>query len=121
MNPLQMLLGAGIGVIILLLLIGIFMIISMWKVFAKAGQPGWAVLIPIYREVVWLTLVNKPIWWIILLLIPFVNIVIVIMILHRTSLSFGKDGGFTAGLFFLPIIFWPILAFGKAEYKKLEN
>src|ERR1700720_3069787 len=117
MNPLQMLLGAGIGILIVFLAIAIFMIICMWKVNTKAGQPGWAVIIPIYREVVWLNIVNKPVWWIILMLIPFVNIIIIIMVLHRFSLSFGKGAGFTAGLVLVPLIFWPILAFDKSVYK----
>ena len=114
------LVGAGIGMVVVFLAIVIFMIACMWKVFVKAGQPGWACIVPIYNLVILLQIVNKPVWWIILMLIPIVNFVILIIIYHRLSLSFGKGGGFTVGLIFLSIIFWPILAFDSSVYKKLE-
>jgi hypothetical protein len=98
-----------------------FAIISQWKVFTKAGQPGWAIFVPIYNFIVILKIVNKPWWWLFLMLIPIVNIVFLIIILHRVSLSFGKSGGFTVGLVLLSIVFWGILAFDKSEYKKLED
>jgi hypothetical protein len=107
--------------IILWLAIIVFIIISYWKVYTKAGQPGWAIFVPIYNFLVMLKIVNKPWWWIFLMLIPIANIVFMIIILHRVSLSFGKGAGFTVGLLFLGIIFWPILAFGDATYKKLED
>jgi hypothetical protein len=114
------LIGAGIGIVVFMLAIVVFMITCMWKVFVKAGQPGWACLVPIYNLVVLLQIVNKPTWWIILMLIPIVNFVILIIIYNRLSLSFGKGGGFTVGLIFLSIIFWPILAFDSSVYAKLE-
>jgi hypothetical protein len=98
------------------LAVGILMIIAYWIVFTKAGKPGWAILIPIYNIIVLLQIVGKPWWWLFLLLIPIVNIIIGIIVIHRVSLSFGKDVGFTLGLIFLSVIFWPILAFGKAVY-----
>jgi len=61
------------------LAIVVLILISMWKIFTKAGKPGWAAIIPIYNIIVWLEIVNKPVWWIILLCIPFVNIVILNM------------------------------------------
>ena len=114
------LIGAGIGVVVVMLAIVIFMIACMWKIYAKAGQPGWAAIVPIYNLVVLLQIVNKPVWWIILMLIPFVNFIILIIIYHRLSLSFGKGGGFTLGLILVGIIFFPILAFDSSVYKKLE-
>ncbi len=114
------LIGAGIGVVVVFLAIMVFAIVCHWKIYVKAGQPGWACIVPIYNIVVLLQIVNKPVWWIILMLIPIVNIVIFIIILHRLSLSFGKGGGFTLGLLLLNIIFFAILAFDKSEYKKLE-
>ena len=90
----------------------------MWKIFTKAGKPGWAILIPIYNIIVLLEIVGKPTWWIIIiLLVPFVNIIFLIWMINLLSLSFGKDVGFTLGLLFLSIIFIPVLGFGKAEYK----
>lgn len=105
----------GIGGIIYIGII-ILIIASQWKIFEKAGKPGWAAIVPIYNIVVLLEIVGKPTWWIILMLIPFVNIVVLIMVTHQLSLSFGKGAGFTVGLIFLGIIFYPVLAFGSAEY-----
>jgi len=93
------------------------MIVAMWKVFTKAGQPGWAILVPIYNAYVMLKIAGKPGWWLILLLIPIVNIVIGIMALAGLASNFGKGGGFVVGLLFLPFVFYPILAFGSAEYQ----
>ena len=115
------LIGAGIGVVVFMLAIVVFMIICQWKVFSKAGKPGWACLVPIYNIIVLLDIVNKPAWWFILMIIPIVNIIIFIIVLHRLSLSFGQGAGFTSGLLMVGIIFWPILAFGSSTYKRLEN
>lgn len=102
--------------IVLYVAIIVLMIASIWKVFTKAGKPGWAAIIPIYNIVVLLEIVGKPIWWIILMLIPIVNIVVQIIVTHQLSKSFGKDVGFTIGLIFLGFIFFPILGFGSAKY-----
>jgi hypothetical protein len=96
----------------------VLMIASLWKVFVKAGKPGWAAIIPIYNAVVLLDIVGKPIWWIILYLIPLVNIVIIIIVYVALAKCFGKGVGFALGLIFLGIIFFPILGFGSSTYKK---
>lgn len=113
-----------IGILLLVVLwisIIAFAIISQWKVFTKAGQPGWACLVPIYNIIILLKIANKPTWWLLMFFIPIANIVFLIMMLNRISLSFGKSSGFTVGLIFLSIIFWGILAFDKSEYKMLPN
>jgi uncharacterized protein DUF5684 len=94
----------------------IFYIAAMWKVFTKAGQPGWAAIVPIYNGIVMLQIAGKPIWWILLYFIPIVNIVISIIVLHSISKNFGHGVGFTLGLIFLGFIFIPILAWGESEY-----
>ena len=94
----------------------IILIIAMWKVFTKAGKPGWASIIPIYSAIVFLEIIGKPIWWIFLLLIPFVNIVFAIIAINNLSKSFGKDIVMTLLLIFLPFIGLPMLAFGDAQY-----
>lgn len=99
----------------------VLMIVSCWKVYEKAGKPGWACIIPIYNVIVLLDIVKKPWWWLLLFLIPIVNIVFVIWMYNRLSKSFGYDAGFTIGMILLPFVFWPILGFGKAEYKALED
>ena len=99
----------------------ILMIVSFWKIFEKAGKPGWASLIPIYNLIVMLEIVRKPLWWIVLLLIPVVNIVFGIIVTHRMSRSFGQGVGFTCGLIFLGFIFYPLLAFGEYQYTALVD
>ncbi|MEK7615969.1 MAG: DUF5684 domain-containing protein [Patescibacteria group bacterium] len=89
----------------------------MWKIFAKAGKPGWAAIIPVYNIVVELEIIGKPVWWIILFFIPFVNFVMLIICTNALAKVFGKSVGFTLGLLFLAPIFYPILAFGSAQYR----
>jgi hypothetical protein len=103
--------------LIISLLIALLMIVAMWKVFTKAGQPGWASIIPIYNLYIWCKIVGRPWWWIILMLIPFVNIIVGIILCIDMAKSFGKGAGFGIGLALLGIIFWPILGFGSAQYQ----
>jgi len=98
------------------LAIGILLIVAMWRIFSKAGKPGWASLIPFYNTYVMLTIAGKPGWWLVLFFIPIVNLVISILALVALAKTFGKGGGFVVGLIFLPIIFWPILAFDSSKY-----
>jgi hypothetical protein len=101
---------------ILSLGIGILMIVCQWKVFVKAGQPGWACIVPIYNIIVLLQVAKKPEWWVILFIVPFVNLVIGIMVLVALAEQFGQGAGFAIGMLLLPVIFWPILAFGDSRY-----
>ncbi len=94
----------------------LLMVASMWKVFAKAGEPGWAAIIPIYNIIVWCKIVGRPAWWVILLFIPCVGIVIIFILAIDLAKSFGKGAGFGIGLALLGVIFFPILAFGSAQY-----
>jgi len=99
------------------LIILVVVIAGQWKAFEKAGQPGWACIIPIYNWYVMLKIGGKPAWWLLLFLIPVVNIVFAVWALNMISKSFGKDEGFTIGLMLLSFIFWPILGFGDAVYQ----
>ncbi len=92
-------------------------LVGYWKTYTKAGQKGWTSIIPILNSVVMLKIVKRPLWWIILLLIPCVNIVVFIMVFNQLSKSFGKGVGFTVGLLLLPMIFFPVLGFGAATYQ----
>src|ERR1700757_4365982 len=90
--------GAAIGafvaaMIIPIIIIAVIMVISHWRIFTKAGKPGWAAIIPIYNTIVLLEIVGKPIWWIFLLLIPCVNIVFAIWVINLLSKSFGQSEG----------------------------
>lgn len=110
----------GIAILIPLIIIGVSIavleIVALWFVLEKAGEPGWAAIIPIYNYLMVIKIAGKPWWFILMMLIPIVNIVIYIIILNGLSKSFGKDEAFTVGLFFLRFIFLPILGFGKAQY-----
>jgi len=99
------------------LLIALLLIVAMWKVFTKAGQPGWASIIPIYNLYIWCKIVGRPWWWILLMLILFVNFIICIILCIDLAKSFGKGVGFGIGLALLGIIFFPILGFGSAQYQ----
>ena len=99
------------------LLIALLLIVAMRKVFTKAGQPGWASIIPIYNVYIWCKIVGRPGWWVILLFIPLVNFIIAIILCIDLAKSFGKGVGFGLGLAFLGFIFWPILGFGSAQYQ----
>jgi len=102
--------------LIVMLAIAVVMIASLWKVFMKAGQPGWAAIVPVYNLVVLLQIVGRPLWWIVLCMIPFVNLVIVILVYIDLAKSFGQSTGFGLGLVLLSFIFFPILGFGSARY-----
>ena len=95
----------------------IFVIICYWKVFTKAGKPGWAAIVPIYNVIVALEIAGRPWWWFFLFCIPLVGLVFAIIFVIDLAKSFGKGGGFAAGLLLLTIIFLPILAFGSAQYE----
>ena len=95
----------------------VFYLVSMWRVFEKAGQPGWAVIVPIYNIYILLKVAGKPGWWLVLMFIPLVNIVVDILVQVNVAERFGQSGGFAVGLVFLPFIFYPILAFGEATYR----
>jgi len=94
----------------------ILVIVSNWKIYVKAGQPGWASIIPIYNILILLRIVGRPWWWIFLLFIPWVNIVFGIIVAYDLARRFGQGGWFTVGIVVLPIIFYPILAFGDYSY-----
>jgi hypothetical protein len=103
---------------VLLYLVIVFAIIaSWWRIFTKGGQPGWGSLIPIYNLYLILKIVGRPWWFLLLLLIPVVNVIVAILITNDLSKSFGRGLPFTLGLIFLPFIFYPILAWSEATYQ----
>ena len=95
----------------------VLLITSMWVIFTKAGQPGWAALVPIYNLVILLQIVGRPVWWVVLLLIPFVGFIVGILVVLDLAKSFGKSVGFGIGFLLLPFVFAPMLAFGDATYR----
>jgi hypothetical protein len=110
-----MIAAVGIFIIVYLAII-VFIIAANWKIYAKAGQPGWACVVPFYNWYILTKIIGKPGWWMAMYFIPLVNIIFIIWSINLLSKSFGKDEGFTVGLIFLGIIFYPILGFGSAQY-----
>jgi hypothetical protein len=106
--------AVGIGVWLLWCAILIFELVAMWRVFEKAGEPGWAAIIPIFNLYILLRIAGRSGWWLLLFLIPLVNVVIGFIVMHDVAERFGHGWGFALGLVFLGFIFFPILAFGDS-------
>ncbi|MBY0293845.1 DKNYY domain-containing protein [Patescibacteria group bacterium] len=112
------------GTIILIFLATVLLVLALiaivkvgqWKMFKKAGIPGWAALVPYYDITKMLEMGKKPFWWSFMMLIPVVNIFFGVKLLRRTAAVFGRGAWFTVGMIFLPFIFFPILGFGKSKY-----
>ena len=110
--------GAFMGIwLVFYLVILAVLIVSQWKVFSKAGKPGWAALVPFYNLYIMIKVAGMSGWWMLAFFVPFLNLIAMIIITHKTSEAFGHGVGFTLGLIFLPLIFWPILAFGSSQYQ----
>ncbi len=102
---------------VILTAVVVVLIISMWKMFVKAGKPGWASIIPVYNFWVLCEMAfNNNIMWFIFIFIPFLNFVSMVAIMIGIAKTFGKSTGFAILTIFFYIITFPILAFGKAEY-----
>lgn len=108
------------GLLIFLLIILLISIVSMWKIFIKAGKQGWESIIPIYNIIVLFQITKTPMWLIILTLIPIINFigapVVTIILAINLAKAFGKDPAFSILLILLPIIGYPILAFDESQY-----
>jgi len=99
------------------LAIAIVIIASVWKVFTKAGEAGWASLIPFYNLFVLVRIAGRPWWFFLLFFVPIANIVVSILVSNDISKRFGFGIGMTLLLIFLPFIAYPILGFGSAAYE----
>ena len=103
--------------------IAIIQIISMWKIFTKAGEKGWKAIIPIYNLVTLYKISGVSPWLVLLYLLSVIPVVgwlvtfiLTIYAYSKLAKSFGKDIGYTLELIFLTPIFFAMLAFGSAEY-----
>ena len=104
--------------IVIGLAVGILVIVSLWMIFKKAGKPGWASIVPIYNIIVLIQIVGLPLWYLVLLIIPFANIYAIFKIYIELAHKFGKSTGFGVLSVFFSEICLPILAFDKnATYK----
>jgi hypothetical protein len=94
-----------------------FTFAGLWRIFEKAGKPGWAAVVPIYNTWLLVEIIKKPVLWFIMLLIPCVNAVFSILIALELAKVFGKSTGFGLGLAFLGPVFYPLLGLGDARYQ----
>jgi len=108
--------GSAAVILLIYLAVVVFYIVAGWKVFAKAGEPGWGVFVPIFNLYLVCKISGRPEWWVILFFIPLVNIVIGLIIAMDIAKAFSKSSGFGIGLWLLSFIFVPILGYGSAQY-----
>lgn len=108
--------AAGFLAPLLTLGLTVFFLAGFWRTFVKAGRPGWACLVPIYNAIVLIQIARRPVWWLLLMLIPIVNLFVAMVLMVDIAKAFGKGAGFGLGLLFLGFIFYPILGFGDAQY-----
>ncbi len=108
--------GASAGSTIISLIIAAFTVVCLWFVFKKAGEPGWAAIVPFYNLYVLFKITYGNGWKFLLLLIPVANIVFGIIAYVKLAKAFGKSTGFAVGLVLLCPIFLALLAFGDAQY-----
>lgn len=104
--------GGGLGG----LLVWLLTVAGFWAVFAKAGQPGWAAIIPIYNLYILFKIAGKPVWWLLLLLVPVVNLIVLFVVTTTVAARFGKGLLFGLGMLILPFVFYPMLGFGSSTY-----
>ena len=108
--------GISAGYIIVYLAIIVVSLVGMWKVFTKAGKPGWAAIVPFYNAYCLFEMSFGNGWLFLLCFVPCVNFVVMVMLCFKLAKAFGKGVGFGFGLLFLSFIFMMILGFGDAEY-----
>ena len=104
------------GMTIFSLLLSALAIASLWILFKKAGEPGWAAIVPFYNLYVLFKITWGNGWKFLFLLIPIANLVFAIITMVKLAKAFGKSGGFAVGLIFLSIIFYCILGFDQSQY-----
>lgn len=114
--PLQ---GGGGSTVELILTLALTVVVfaGFWKVFEKAGEPGWAAIIPIYNLYVLIRVSGNAWWWLILLFIPVINLLATIKISIDVAGKFGKGILFGLGLTFLSFVFYSLLGFGNYRYQ----
>jgi len=112
-------LGAALGAIFMIVMLALtaLFFVGFWKVFTKAGQPGWAALIPFYNAYILTKIAGRPGWWLLMLMIPLVNIAFGILLAIDIAKAFGQGAAFgVVLLFLLSGIGYLVLGFGDYRY-----
>lgn len=99
---------------LLSLVVAVLMTVSLWRLFTKAGKPGWAAIVPVYNEIVMLQIAGRPVWWVALMFVPLLGLWVAIVAAIDFIRSYGKSLGFTIFAILVPIIAYPMMAFGKS-------
>jgi len=108
--------GAGVAMIIVYLLIAVVYVVSYWKIYVKAGKPGWAAIVPFYNIIVLVEIVKKPVWWVVLFFVPCANIVALVLVSIEFVKVFGKPSWHAVLFILLGIVYAPYIAFSDAKY-----
>jgi Family of unknown function (DUF5684) len=106
--------AASMTTSLFILAVVLLVVVSTWKVFERAGEPGWASLVPIYNLIVLCRVAGVSGWWVLAAFIPLLNIIFLFVTSVGVANRFGKGAGYGIGLALLPFIFWPMLAFGDS-------
>ena len=112
-SALSLVAGVGVALWIIVMATSVLLIVSMWKVFKKAGKSGWEALLPGHNIFAMCEIADIPTWNSLLFFVPFVNIYAIFIVYNGIAKKFGKSTGFAIGMILLPFIFWPMLAFSK--------
>lgn len=114
--------GAALVMFLFAIPLLVLMLVALWRIFAKAGRPGWAALVPIYNAYVELKIIGRPGWWVLLYFIPLVNIAISIIVAIELGKAFGKSTVFSLlALWLFSPVGQLIIGFGKATYQGIPK
>ncbi|MDE6881859.1 MAG: hypothetical protein K2P48_01950 [Lachnospiraceae bacterium] len=102
--------------VIVVLAVAVISLVGMWKIFVKAGKPGWAAIVPIYNTYCLFEISFGTGWLFLLCLVPCVNVVITIIMWIKLAQAFDKGAAYGIGILFLPVVFLPMLGFSDAQY-----
>ena len=105
-----------VAVVVLVALPVMLLVVPTWRIYVKAGEPGWASIVPLFSQYTLCSVVGRPVWWLIFLLIPYVNFVFWLIVAMDLARVFSRSKAFGIGLWLLPFVFLPILGYGSAEY-----
>lgn len=105
----------------LLLAVLLLMIPAVWRTFEKAGKPGWAGFVPLYNIYVLCRMGGLPGWWVALMVLPGINLLVLLAICHRVARAFGHGPGMALLMVFLPLVGFPVLGFGPAQYQQPDS
>ncbi len=113
--------SAGAIAFLFVAFVVVVFVASYWRLFVKAGEPGWGAIVPIYNMYLYCKIAGRPEWWLILFFIPLVNFVFALILAMDIAKAFGRTPAFGIGLWLCSFIFVPVLAFGPAQYTRPVN